>query len=126
MWTAVALAAVLGLAPDQGGGLTLTNVRTTHGLLGPTRSDDKLLPGDAALISFDVEGIKPDGEGKVRYSMGIDVSNSQGKPLFQQEPRALEAIASLGGSRIPAVAQVDVGLDQPAGEHSVKVTVTDP
>jgi hypothetical protein len=125
MWTAVALAAVVSLAPDQGSGITLTNVRVTHGLLGPTRADDKLLPGDALLLAFDVEGITSDGEGKVRYSTGIEVFDPKGKSLFKQDPRDLEAIASLGGNRIPAVAQVDIGLDQPPGEHTVKVIVTD-
>ena len=35
MWTTIALLAALGLAPGEAGQLELTNVRLTHGMLGP-------------------------------------------------------------------------------------------
>jgi hypothetical protein len=125
MWTTLALAAALGAAPAQAGELTLTRVRSTHGVLGPTRAEDKLLPGDTLVVCFDIGGMVADERGKVSYSMGLEVTDASGKSLFTQEPANLEATASLGGDTIPAFARIDVGLSQGAGEHNLKVTVLD-
>jgi hypothetical protein len=124
MWATLTALAALGPAAGQAGELTLTNVRPAHGVLGPTRAEDRLLPGDSYVVSFDIEGISADASGRVRYAMGTEVSNSAGRALFRQDARDLEATASLGG-RVPAFARVDVGLDQPPGDYTLRVTVTD-
>jgi hypothetical protein len=125
MWTTVALAAVLGASLGQSDGLTISNVRTTYGTLGPERPDNKLLPGDRYQLAFDVEGIKNDELGHAQYQLAMKVLDSQGKPVFGQEPKDVDAGLSLGGSRIPVHVYVDAGLSQPPGEYSVNVTVTD-
>jgi hypothetical protein len=125
MWTTLALAAALGAAPAQAGELKLSNVRSTHGVMGPTRAEDKLLPGDTYVVCFDIGGMTPDERGKVSYSMGLEVTDATGKTLFTQEPANLEATASLGGDTIPAFARLDIGLSQPPGEYTLKVTVLD-
>jgi hypothetical protein len=125
MWTTVVLAAALSLAPGENGQLTLSNVRSTYGILGAARSGDQVLPGDHFLLAFDIDGITADDSGKVLYSVGMTVSDSNGKVLFKQAPSDLEANNSLGGDRLPAYANVSVGLDQPPGEYTVKVTVKD-
>ncbi len=125
MWTTLALAAALGAAPAQAGELTLSRVRSTHGVMGPARAEDKLLPGDSLVVCFDIGGMATDERGKVSYSMGLEVTDGTGKSLFTQEPANLEATASLGGDRIPAFARIDVGLSQAAGEHNLKVTILD-
>lgn len=125
MWTTFLLAASLGLTPGQGGGLTLTNVRSTRGILGPTRTDDALRPGDSLVVSFDIEGVKTGDDGKVLYSMGIKVADASGKTIFAQEPRNYEATNSLGGNQVPAFARVDIGLEQPAGDYTLSVIVKD-
>jgi hypothetical protein len=125
MWTTLALAAAVGLAPAQAGDLTLTRVRSTYGVMGPTRAEDKFLPGDTLVVCFDIGGMVADERGKVAYSMGLEVTDAEGKSLFTQEPASLEATASLGGDTIPAFARIDVGLNQGAGEHTLKVTILD-
>jgi hypothetical protein len=125
MWTTCTLLAGLALAPAQAGDLTLTNVRATYGQLGAVRPDNKLLPGDIFYVAFDIEGIVVDPTGRVQYSMAMEVTDSHNKVLFKQDPRELEAVNSLGGNRLPAFAHVDVGLDQPPGTYTLKVTVTD-
>jgi hypothetical protein len=117
------VASILGLA--QVGNLALTNVRPTQGLLGPARADSRVLPGDTLWLEFDIEGITVAADGKVQYSMALEVTDSNGKVAFRQNPTDLETLASLGGKSVPAQAHVDVGLDQPAGDYTVKVTVTD-
>ncbi|HZY86643.1 MAG TPA: hypothetical protein VFE78_17545 [Gemmataceae bacterium] len=125
MWTTLALAAAVGMAPAQAGDLTLSHVRSTHGVLGPTRAEDKLLPGDSLVVCFDIGGMVADDSGKVSYSMGLEVTDGDGKSLFTQEPANLEATASLGGDTVPAFARIDVGLSQSPGEHTLKVNVLD-
>jgi hypothetical protein len=125
MWTTFAFVAALSLAPGQAGKLTLTNARPTYGLLGAPRADTKLLPGDSFTLSFDIEGIKSDAEGKVKYSIAMEVTDAAGKVQFKQDPRDLEVTNSLGGSTMPAAATLQIGLDQKPGKYNVKVTVTD-
>ena len=116
---------LLGFAGAQAGGLTLANVRLTQGVLGPVRTDTKLLPGDSLVVSFDITGITADPTGKVLYSMTTEVTDKAGKVLFRQPARDMEGFNSLGGTTLPAYAQIDIGLDQPTGDHVLKVTVTD-
>jgi hypothetical protein len=126
MWNTLAVVAALGAVPAaDGAGMTLSNVRLTYGVHGPTRSSSMVLPGDNLSIAFDIEGISVDPNGKVQYSIAMDFSDKQGKCIFKQEPQPLEAINSLGGSRLPAVAHIDVGLEQPPGEYTVRVIVND-
>ena len=96
MWTAVALTTVMTLAPAQG--IELKNVRSTYGIMGETRKDDKLLPGDIFVVHFDIEGLKVKDNGTVLYSMGMELTKKgKAKPEFKRDPQDLEAELSLGG-----------------------------
>lgn len=121
----VTLAITATLALAQGPGLSLTNVRATYGLLGPTRADTRVLPGDSLYIDFDIEGITVAANGKVQYSTSLEATDAKGKVIYRQNPENLEAQASLGGKSVPAQAVLDIGLDQPAGDYTVKVVITD-
>jgi hypothetical protein len=57
--------------------------------------------------------------------MGMEIADAAGKKQFNQEPQDLEAFNTLGGTRVPCVAQVETGLDMPPGEYTVKVLVVD-
>ena len=83
------------------------------------------MPGGELFLCFDVEGVTVDGDGKVHYSVAVEVADAKGKVLFKQDPRDLEAPVSLGGDRVPAFAHLDVGLQSPPGQYTVKVTVVD-
>jgi hypothetical protein len=124
MWTALAVAA-LGLAPEQAGQLTLDNVRYTRGVLGPARGNSKVLPGESLYLCFDVEGVTADESGKARYSIGLEVSNADGKVIFKQDPREQQVTLSLGAGRIPAFANINIGFEQPSGEYTLKVAIAD-
>jgi hypothetical protein len=125
MWTTLVLAAALSTAPHDVGALALSNVRATYGPHGIARGDNKLSPGDHLFLSFEIDGITVDANGKALYSMATEVSDGKNKTLFKQDPRDLEALATLGGATLPAFVQVDTPLTQPAGDYTVKVTVTD-
>jgi hypothetical protein len=126
MFTALAAAAALSLAPAQPDALKLTNVRWTIGELGPTRKESKLIPGDLLFIGYDIENITIDGDGNAKYTMGMEVSDAAGKSIFKQDPRELTDFIPLRGNKLPARAFLVIGLDQPAGVYSCKLTVTDP
>ena len=113
IWTTVLLAAALAAAPEEKDQLTLSHVRNTHGLLGPTRAADKLHSGDELFICFDIDGVTIDDEGKVHYSIAYEVADAKGKVLIKKEPRGLDATAGLDGDRIPAFFHLDVGLQAP-------------
>lgn len=126
MLTTVALLAALTSSIGQADGLAITNVRQTWYLLGPARTDDKLLPGDSYNIAFDIQGLKVAADGKVQYAMGLQVTNSAGKVEFGAQPAPKEVYNALGGATVPAFANVDIGLNQAPGKYTLKVTVEDP
>ncbi len=125
MWTTLAFVAALSLPPAQSGDLALSNVRTTYGVLGGPRADDRFLPGDTFVLSFDIDNIKSDANGNQFYSIGMEVTDSAGKVQFKQDPRDQQASNVLGGTSVPAFASLVIGLDQQPGRYTLKVTVTD-
>ena len=115
----------LCLAPGQADGLALTNARVTFGALGPTRENLKYLPGDLLFVTFDIQGISADPGGKVLYGIATEVTDGSGKSWFKSPAQDREAVMALGGNQLPAMAQVSIGLQQPAGDYTLKITVTD-
>jgi hypothetical protein len=119
------LMAALCLTPGQAGALALTDAHLTHGILGPTRDNARFLPGDTVFLTFTIDGITADPNGKVLYSIAHDVTDSAGKKVSNQPAQDREVINALGGGQMPAFAQVFIGLQQPAGTYTLTVTVTD-
>jgi hypothetical protein len=120
----VTLVAAVAWTLMDAGGLTITNARSTYGTLGPVRRDARFLPGDDFHLCFDIEGAKANAAGKVLYSLGMEVTDSQGKVRFRQIPNDLEADAPRSKG-LPACASIQIGLDQDPGVYTVKVTVKD-
>jgi hypothetical protein len=125
MWTTLVFAATLGVAPAQAGDLSLSKGTLTHWLLGAPRASNKYLPGDIVWLTFDMKNARVDDQGRVLYSMAMEVSDTKGKVWYKNEPGKLEAFNALGGGTLPCYAHVNLGLDQPPGTYTVKVTVTD-
>jgi hypothetical protein len=48
-----------------------------------------------------------------------------GKAEFTKDPQELEVTNALGGSRLPAFAMSNIGIDRPAGKYKMIVTVND-
>jgi uncharacterized protein (TIGR03000 family) len=105
--------------------LALTNVRSTFGIQGPTRTDNKFLPDDTLFLSFEIAGAQVSSGGKVRYSVGLDATDDAGNLQFRQVPHEREVEAPAAGKSLAAYASIHIGLDQPPGDYKVKVTVTD-
>jgi hypothetical protein len=105
--------------------LTVSKVRFTRGVLGPTRDGSRVLRGDSLFVCFDVEGVTVAEDGKVLYSTAVELTDPRGRMVFKQDPRDLQAVCSLGGQRIPAFVRIHVGTDQPPGPYTLQATVTD-
>jgi hypothetical protein len=128
MFGTLAAAAALTLAPVQAGTLSLTNARTTYGEMGAIRTDNRYLPLDLYFLAFDMEGLSVSPEGKVSYSMMVEVTDKAqpAKPVFAQDkPAESEEFLVLGGNRMAGRAWVKLNPDQAPGTYVCRVTVTD-
>ncbi len=127
MFASLAVVLALAVQPPAApvGGLSLTNVRSTHGNLGGTRPAGPLIPGDVLFLAFDIDGMTVDKAGKAAYVMAMDVLDGAGKVIHKQDPASRADFVPLGGGRLPGQAFITVGLDQPAGDYRMKVSVTD-
>jgi hypothetical protein len=112
-------------APARADELTISHIHPTHGILGPTRTDKKFAPGDTLDICFVLEGLATDAAGKSRYSTAIEIVGADGKVIHRQPGKPQEITHALGGNQVPAFAHLDIGLNQPPGEFTVKLVVTD-
>src|SRR5690349_2202159 len=116
MISTVVLATALSLAPAQAGELKLSNPRGTYGVLGAPRSDNKILPGDFYFLAFDIENLKTDDEGKILYSMGMEVKNPKGETEYKKDPLERPPLYNvLGAARIPAFAHAQTGTETTPG-----------
>jgi hypothetical protein len=125
MRTSFALALALLWAPAQNEQLTISNVRATYDLLGPNRPDDKILPGDKYLVAFDVEGMKAAPDGKVSFTMAMELADGNGKVLFNQPAKDQELYLSLGGGRLPNSVFIYSDANDKPGKRALKLTVVD-
>ena len=124
MWATLTVMATLGVAPNQVGGLQLTNERVTYGFLGPARAEKLYLPGDMYFLHFDIEGLAGK-DGNLRYSMKMELIDPKGKPKFTSDTEERTVFNILGGNRVPGFAHANLGLDAEAGTYTLKLTVTD-
>jgi hypothetical protein len=122
--TAIFLAA-LSLAPGESGRLSVSNVRTTYGPLGPTRPNNQILPGDLVCLCFDVQGFQVNSAGKIHYGVGLEATDSKGRMVFKNEPSDVELASPTSGQSVPICAKVDVGLASPPGKYDLNVTIVD-
>jgi hypothetical protein len=113
------------LLPVGANDLAISNVRLTFGALGPTRQDGKILPGDTLFVSYDIEGMTVDDDGTIHFSSEVVLVDGKGKEIFRQLPKEDEATNALGGGTMQGFVEVDIGLEHPPGECSLKVTVND-
>ena len=125
MLTTMIFLTILSVVPGQSGQLSVSNVRTTYGLLGPARPNQRILPGDLVCLSFDVQGFQANSAGKVHYGMGLEATDSKGEMVFKNAPSDLELARPTNGTPVPVCAKVEVGLAAPPGKYDLKVTVVD-
>jgi hypothetical protein len=118
--------AALTAVPAQGGQLKLTNSRMSYGELGPVRTNAKFLPGDVLFFACDMNGITIEPNGDAKFKMETKVLDSTGKVIFKRDPEERDQITPLRGNVLPARAVIIIGLDQPAGQYTLEITVEDP
>ncbi|HYV38037.1 MAG TPA: hypothetical protein VE988_20290, partial [Gemmataceae bacterium] len=125
MWMSAVAVIVMGLSTAQPGKLSAANERLTFGHLGPVRDSNKFLPGDVVFLSFQVENMTFDPNGKATYSVGLDLADPKGAGIFKQQPRTASTRNYLGGTSVPCAANLQVPLETPPGVYTFCVTVVD-
>src|SRR4051794_21522126 len=98
MISTFALTALLLAAPPT---FSVNNVRMTYRDHGSTRTDNKFLPGDIFVLSFDMEGLKANDSGEVAYTMHMEVLDKVGKSLSPYPTARNVVTLPLGGNRVP-------------------------
>jgi hypothetical protein len=83
------------------------------------------MPRDFVFVSFDIEGLKASPDGRVVYSMGMDVIDKTGKAIFTAPPAKQEMLLPLGAAKLPAFVFVTLGPDMQPGPYTARVTVVD-
>jgi hypothetical protein len=119
------IAVLLGLACGQTGKLSVTNDRLTYGHLGPPRESAKYLPGDMIYLIFEVQNMTFDKDGKSSYAVGLEILDGKGGELHKQKPRSAVTRNYLGGTAVPCAANMQVPLETPPGNYTLRVTVID-
>ena len=125
MLASLALISLLQAPMAGADSLALAEPRMTHGILGPVRASSAVKPGDSLVLAFEIQGISADKSGKATFTTAVDVTDAAGKSVFKQPAKKILEFLPLGGVTLPAFAQIDIGLNMPAGKYSMNVTVAD-
>jgi hypothetical protein len=125
MWFSAVAVTLLGLASGQAGNLSVANDRLTYGHLGPARDSAKYLPGDVIYLTFEVNNMTFDKDGKASYAVGLEMLDGKGTELLKQQPRSASTRNYLGGTILPCAANMQVPLEAAPGTYTLRVTVID-
>lgn len=121
---AIGLLSLTSLVSGQN--IQLENLRFPLGVYGSSRpANQDWLPGDLALLSFDLTGLKTVAPGRAFYGVGLTLIGPDGKILVEQEARPNEAYLPLGGGRVPAYAACELPFDLPPGAYTVNLIAKD-
>src|SRR5262249_1833675 len=77
------------------------------------------------FLAFDIDNLRIDEMGTVRYSIAMEVTDSAGKSIVSEKPGDHDVTLPLGGSKLPAHAFVFLGPDMVKGTYNCRVTVVD-
>src|SRR6516225_6730423 len=88
------------------------NVRATYGAFGAPRPSNKMLPGDAFMINFDLVNLTIDPKtGGANYKIALEVTDPKGKSLIKEESKK-GVVVGLGGNTVPDSVTFLLGFDQ--------------
>jgi hypothetical protein len=122
---AFATALSMPVAQDKDGELKVSNPRTTYGILGAPRGNDKYLPGDMVFLAYDISGMTVGKDGQIRYTLSLELKDPTGKKIYSERPQAIVASNSLGGNSLPSFSYAEVGTNTAPGKYTMTVTVRD-
>ncbi len=126
MWRAFAVLLLAGLSASAGA-VELKNFRATYGgSLGPTRPDNKFLPGDLLFMTYEIHDLTLDPKtGHATFVADMELFDGQNKSVYKKDGTPVDVEPILGGNQLPSDVIIEVGRNQPAGKYSLKLTVTD-
>ncbi len=105
--------------------LELKNPHAVFGPFGQERPDKRYVPGDVLFVNFEIVDIQVDPKTNLaRYHVTMELVDSKGGLVFSRNKNE-DVTLALGGNRLPAFADVIIGIDQSPGTYTLKVTVRD-
>ncbi|MSR54703.1 MAG: hypothetical protein EXS09_15660 [Gemmataceae bacterium] len=106
--------------------LEIRNVQPAHGVLGPPRTSDDVVPLDEYLVRYQVAGIKPDKDGKADLEITATLSGPDGKAVVpgRKTPPAPRPL-SLGGDVVQTFGSFTFPEKAPLGAYKLTVAVRD-
>lgn len=126
MFTTVALAFAISLpAGADTGKLSVSDVQFTYGYLGPKRDSDNYLPGEKVFVSYNINNMKLNANGRANFSISMEIYSPEGDLKRKFPPSIKAATNYFGGSSLPAVATGNIPLDIPPGTYKIKVSIVD-
>ena len=105
--------------------LEIKNVQPSHGLLGPARANDDVFPLDEYFVRYQVNGIKPNADGKAELEIQVKLVGPDGKTLFERKTPPTPRPLSLGGDSLQSFGSFTFPEKAPSGEYKLTVTVRD-
>jgi hypothetical protein len=100
-------------------------VRLTFGPLGPTRPDNRVLPGEEVCVEFSVPGIATDPDGRVDITLRGELVDEQGQTVQKLLPVPFKNSLALGGATFSGLISFDLPGEFPAGTYRVRAVVAD-
>jgi hypothetical protein len=104
--------------------LKIQDVTPTYGPLGPTRKSLTVPAGDELFFRYTVAGVRTDDAGRADGELRVQIAGPDGKDLLD-EKQPINRVLALGGHTLPGTASASFGLDTPAGDYLMTVTVRD-
>jgi len=102
------------------------NVHTSVGALGAARGDINYLPGDIVHVTFDVSGLKLDGEERYRVGAKLVVEDTTGKTIATEDYGAIPPrLGILAGGKTRFAFRYLIPNDLAAGSYKAKLLLTD-
>jgi hypothetical protein len=100
-------------------------VRLTYGTLGPTRPDDRVLPGEEILVEFTFSGVATDRAGKTDITFAAELTDEEGKKVLELLPVPVKSVLALGGGTFTGEVSFSLPDGFPAGSYNVRVVLND-
>jgi hypothetical protein len=121
----LAFVLLLLIPPTLQAELKLENVRFTYGVLGPTRPDGKVLPGEELILAFTMTGLAKDAAGQISTSLAAELLDEGGKSVAKSPEKTVKAVLALGGADMPGVLTFGLSDDFRPGKYVMRGVLKD-
>lgn len=110
---------------SQDGDLAIKNITATYGQLGPPRTDLRYIAGDILHFQLDINGLRHDEAGRLRYILHLELVGPGNKVLFRQKLPEITQVRVMGNPSVRQALHLALAEDWPPGDYRLQVAVED-